>query len=129
MKIFILRCSLALAPLYGVSQGVLLLGYIIAFRFGAYQVTVDENNIIRSNVLDVFRVFAALAFASVSIGVSGSLAPDYAAAKLSAGKILELLERKPDPDGYSEDGLLLVSLGAKFCYADCVHHVHKWCML
>ena len=104
------RRSLALAPLYGVSQGIMLLGYIIAFRFGAHQVTLDEDSVLYSDFQSVLRVFSAIVFASISVGLSGSLAPDYAAAKVSARKVLELLERQPDPDGYSEEGVQLVSL-------------------
>jgi hypothetical protein len=102
------RRALALTPLSGLSQTVLLLGYIIAFRFGAYQVTLDRDDIFYSKFRDVLRVFAALVFASTAIGLSGSLGPDYALAKVSAKRILKILERKPNPDGYSDQGAKLV---------------------
>ena len=102
------RYGLALTPVYGVSQAILILGYIVAFRFGAFQVTLDTDNIFFSNFNDVLKVFSAIVFASVSIGLSSSLAPDYIAAKVSARKVLALLERKPNPDGFSEDGVKLV---------------------
>ena len=47
-------------------------------------------------------------FASTAIGLSGSLGPDYALAKVSAKRILKILERKPNPDGYSDQGAKLV---------------------
>ena len=102
------RRALALSPLSGLSQTVLLLGYIIAFRFGAYQVTLDRDDIFYAKFRDVLRVFAALVFASTAIGLSGSLSPDYALAKISAKRILKILERKPNPDGYSNEGAKLV---------------------
>lgn len=102
------RRALALTPLSGLSQTVLLLGYIIAFRFGAYQVTLDKDHLFYSRFIDVLIVFAALALTSTAIGLSGSLAPDYALAKVSAKRILRILERKPNPDGYSNEGAKLV---------------------
>lgn len=102
------RYGLALTPVYGVSQAILILGYIIAFRYGAWQVTLDESSIAFSHFSNVLQVFTAIVFASVSIGLSNSLAPDYVAAKLSAKKIMALLERTPKPDGFSEDGTKLV---------------------
>ena len=102
------RRALALAPLSGLSQTVLLLGYIIAFRFGAYQVTLEKDDILYSRFVDVLIVFASLTLTSSAIGLSGSLGPDYALAKVSAQRILKILERKPNPDGYSDEGVKLV---------------------
>ena len=108
MLIFHHRYGLALTPIYGVSQAILILGYIIAFRYGAWQVTLDENSVFFAHFSDVLQVFTAIVFASVSIGLANSLAPDYVAAKLSAKKIMALLERRPNPDGFSEEGTKLV---------------------
>lgn len=84
------------------------MGYIVAFRFGAFQVTLSEDHILYASFADIFRIFAALIFASVNIGLSTSLAPDYAKAKKSARRIFSLLDRKPKLDGYSEEGVVLV---------------------
>ena len=103
------RRALALTAFSGLSQTVLLLSYIIAFRFGAYQVTLEEEHILHSTFEDVLVVFAALVFSMTAIGLGGSLGPDYALAQISAKRILKILERKPNPDGYSNEGAKLVS--------------------
>ena len=103
------------APLYGISQGVLLLGYILTFRFGIYQVTLPEDHLLYSSFADIFRIFTALIFVCINIGMSTSLAPDYAKAKESARRIFFLLDGKPKPDVYSEDGVKLVSFQVKSC--------------
>ena len=74
-----------------------------------------------SKFRDVLRVFAALVFASTAIGLSGSLGPDYALAKVSAKRILKILERKPNPDGYSDQGAKLV----RICTTYCVLRIHQ----
>ena len=102
------RRALVLVPLSGLSQTILLVGYIIAFRFGAYQVTLDKDHLFHSTFIDILIVFAALAFTSSAIAMSASLGPDYALAKVSAKRILKILERKPNPDGYSKEGAKLV---------------------
>ena len=70
--------------------------------------TLEKDDIFFSKFNDVLRVFAALVFASTAIGLSGSLGPDYALAKVSAKRLLEILERKPNPDGFSNEGAKLV---------------------
>ena len=72
--------------------------------------TLDKDHLFYSRFIDVLIVFAALAFTSTAIGLSGSLGPDYALAKISAKRILKILERRPNPDGYSKEGAKLVSL-------------------
>ena len=107
------RRTVLTAPLYGVSQGVLLLGYIVAFRFGIYQVTLPEDPLLYTSFADMFKIFTALVFVCINIGMSTSLAPDYAKAKVSAKRIFSLLDRKPKPDAYSEHGVKLVSYQAQ----------------
>uniref|UniRef100_A0A8K9X7B4 ABC-type xenobiotic transporter n=1 Tax=Oncorhynchus mykiss TaxID=8022 RepID=A0A8K9X7B4_ONCMY len=49
-------------------------------------------------------VFSVIIFAAMNIGESASFAPDFAKAKAAAGRILGLLEKKPEIDIYSEEG-------------------------
>ena len=70
--------------------------------------TLDEDHTLYSNFESVLTVFAALVFASTAIGLSTPLGPDYALAKVSAKRILKILDRKPHPDGYSSEGAQLV---------------------
>jgi hypothetical protein len=50
-------------------------------------------------------VFAAIIFSAFSLGRESQFAPDYGKAKLSAGRILALLEKEPLIDNYSTKGL------------------------
>uniref|UniRef100_A0A673H438 Multidrug resistance protein 1-like n=1 Tax=Sinocyclocheilus rhinocerous TaxID=307959 RepID=A0A673H438_9TELE len=50
------------------------------------------------------RVFSVIVFAAMNIGQSSSFAPDFAKAKAAAGRILLLLEKKPNIDIYDESG-------------------------
>ncbi|KAG9485029.1 hypothetical protein GDO78_008248, partial [Eleutherodactylus coqui] len=95
--------SLAKAPLYGftyaLSQSINYFVNAAVFRFGAWLIahcyTQFEN---------VFIVFSAIIFAAMNVGQSTSLAPDFGKARVSAQRIMKLLERKPAIDSYSEDG-------------------------
>lgn len=49
-------------------------------------------------------MFSVIIFAAMNIGESASFAPDFAKAKAAAGRILGLLEKKPEIDIYSEEG-------------------------
>ncbi|XP_068114232.1 ATP-dependent translocase ABCB1-like [Hyperolius riggenbachi] len=95
--------SLKKAPLYGITYGVSQsINFFVnaaIFRFGAWLIahcyTQFEN---------VFIVFAAVMFAALNVGQSTSAAPDFGKARVSAQKIMKLLDRKPAIDSYSEDG-------------------------
>lgn len=85
------------------------MGYIVAFRFGAYQVIQQEDHIAYAPFYDVYRVFAAMVFAVINIGLSNSLAPSYSKAKLAARRVFALFNRKPQMDTCSSEGLEPVS--------------------
>uniref|UniRef100_A0A1X7UDM9 Uncharacterized protein n=2 Tax=Amphimedon queenslandica TaxID=400682 RepID=A0A1X7UDM9_AMPQE len=97
--------SPVLGAAYGFSQGVLYLGYVVTFGFGAYQVTRQPGDIAHSTFSNIFVVFTAVIFGALGAGQASSFAPDYAKAKQSANRIFALLDREPAIDGYSEDGL------------------------
>ena len=79
------------------------------FGFGAYQVMQEPGHIAHDDFTDIFVALMAIVFGTFDIGQSTSFAPNYAKAKLSANRIYALLDREPDIDGYSEDGLKPVS--------------------
>ena len=54
-------------------------------------------------------VFAAVVFTALSIGRASSFAPDASKAQVSAAKIIALINRKPQIDTSSSDGIRLVS--------------------
>ncbi|KAM3913524.1 ATP-dependent translocase ABCB1-like [Leptodactylus fuscus] len=95
--------SLSKAPLYGftyaLSQSINFFVNAAVFRFGAWLIahcyTQFEN---------VFIVFSAIIFAAMNVGQSTSLAPDFGKARVSAQRIMKLLERQPAIDSYSEEG-------------------------
>ncbi|XP_069835208.1 ATP-dependent translocase ABCB1-like [Dendropsophus ebraccatus] len=95
--------ALSKAPLYAftyaLSQSINYFVNAAVFRFGAWLIahcfTQFEN---------VFIVFSAIIFAAMNVGQTSSLAPDFGKAKISAQRIMKLLERKPAIDSYSEEG-------------------------
>uniref|UniRef100_A0A8B9KNW3 ATP-binding cassette, sub-family B (MDR/TAP), member 5 n=1 Tax=Astyanax mexicanus TaxID=7994 RepID=A0A8B9KNW3_ASTMX len=56
------------------------------------------------SLAEPYKVFSVIIFAAMSIGQSSSFAPDFAKAKVAAGRILSLLEKTPEIDIYSEAG-------------------------
>uniref|UniRef100_A0A674AVT0 ATP-binding cassette sub-family B member 5 n=1 Tax=Salmo trutta TaxID=8032 RepID=A0A674AVT0_SALTR len=97
------RNGLVKAPIYGltfaIAQAIPYMVNAAIFRFGSWLIahchTEYEN---------VFLVFSVIIFAAMNIGESASFAPDFAKAKAAAGRILGLLEKKPEIDIYSEEG-------------------------
>lgn len=100
---------------YGFSQSMIFIGYIIAFRFGAFQVTLDDTHLLHIEFQNVYRVFAALIFGGLAVGAASSFAPDYAKAKLAAQKVFHLLDSKPTfIDIFSEEGSKMVSVCSNY---------------
>ncbi|NXL87260.1 MDR1 protein, partial [Alectura lathami] len=97
------RDSLRKAPLYGFTYGIAQsANYFVnaaVFRFGAWLIARCLTNF-----ENVFIVFSSVIFAAMNVGQSASLAPDYGKAKISAQRIFQLLDRKPQIDSYSEEG-------------------------
>uniref|UniRef100_A0A8C0AWX8 ABC-type xenobiotic transporter n=1 Tax=Buteo japonicus TaxID=224669 RepID=A0A8C0AWX8_9AVES len=95
--------SLTKAPFYGFTYGVAqCANYFIdaaVFRFGAWLIAHCL-----SNFENVFIVFSSIMFAAMNVGQSASLAPDFGKARMSAQRIFQLLDRKPQIDSYSEEG-------------------------
>ena len=89
---------------YAFSQAVTYLLYPIVFRFGAFQITLPDDNLASSSFDKIIVVFFALIFGAAGAGQAGAFAPSYAKAKLSASRIFQLLDRVPIIDSYSEDG-------------------------
>lgn len=57
---------------------------------------------------NVFRVFAVITFASMSIGRSASMVPNYSKGKASAKRIFELNQRQSKIDPENSSGIKLV---------------------
>ena len=79
--------------------------HVTTFSYGASLVEKGEMDFAQ-----VFQVFIVINFASMSIGRSTSMLPDYNAAKAAAQRILNICERKSAIDPYDESGIKLVRI-------------------
>ena len=93
---------------YGFSQSIIFVGYIIAFRFGAFLLSLPTDHFLYVEFQNIFIVLFALIFGAFAIGQAGAFAPDYNKAKLSSKRIFAMLDREPVIDNYSEEGNELV---------------------
>ena len=103
---------------YALSQSIIFFGYIIIFRFGAFIVQLPTDHILYTGYQNIFRVFAAVVFGSVTIGQAGAFAPDYSKAKESAKIVHAILDREPEIDNYSEEGQKLENTRGDITFKD-----------
>lgn len=100
--------SLALSIVYGItygfSQSAILFAYIIAFRFGAFQVTLDPDHVLYTDFENVYRVFGAIIFGSLAIGAATAFAPNYSQAKQAAARVFAIIDRVSLIDSSLEEG-------------------------
>ena len=62
----------------------------------------------------VFRVFAVITFAALTVGRSASMVPNYSNGKESAKRIFELNQRESKIDPDDPSGITLVKLSLVF---------------
>ena len=85
----------------------------------ASQCVISEMNL-QPSVLCLFtsRVLTAILLGALAIGQNSSFAPDYAEAKMSASRMLALLDKVPTIDAYSDEGHKPVSMKLVVRYSD-----------
>ncbi|XP_078279293.1 ATP-dependent translocase ABCB1-like [Rhinoraja longicauda] len=97
------RSTYRKAPLiglgYGIAQAIPYFVNAAIFRFGAWLV-VNCFMVFE----DVFLVFAVIVLSAIYLGQTASFAPNYAKAKDSTRRIIQLLERKSLIDSCGEEG-------------------------
>merc|ERR1719431_1360112 len=89
--------------MYGASLGVIFMMYAGVFYFAGW--LISTGRLAGEDFADIFKVLFAILFAAMTAGQSGSMAPDYAEATLSATRILKLLNRESKIDPEGEGGL------------------------
>ncbi|CAF0793637.1 unnamed protein product [Rotaria sordida] len=85
-----------------IANSFLYFIHVTAFSYGASLVESGQMGF-----AEVFRVFIVINFASMSVGRSTSVMPDYNIAKAAAQRILALHNRQSTVDPYNENGLKL----------------------
>nr|CAD7256374.1 unnamed protein product [Timema shepardi] len=85
---------------YSVSQAVIYMMYAGAFRFAAYLI---ENG--DMDTTNVYRVFFALAFCAASVGQTAAYLQDFSKAKMAAGLLFQLINRKSEIEISSNSGI------------------------
>merc|ERR1719209_842781 len=87
---------------YGMSMGIIFFMYAGCFYFAAW--LIEEGYVRPSNFDYIFRCLMGLVFGAMTAGQAGAAAPDAVAAKLSANRIMALLNTQSKINPESEDG-------------------------
>nr|XP_054597178.1 ATP-binding cassette, sub-family B (MDR/TAP), member 4 isoform X2 [Nothobranchius furzeri] len=85
---------------FSFSQSMIYFAYAGCFRFGAW--LIEEG---RMDVEGVFLVISAVLFGAMALGEANTFTPNYAKAKMSASHLMMLLNKKPDIDNLSQEGV------------------------
>uniref|UniRef100_A0A2C9JZ86 Bile salt export pump n=1 Tax=Biomphalaria glabrata TaxID=6526 RepID=A0A2C9JZ86_BIOGL len=78
---------------YGIANCIIFFAYAVAFYYGSVLVNDGEMAF-----YEVFRVFASIIFGGMMLGRQSSFGIDYTKAKVAGGRIIALINRKPNID-------------------------------
>ncbi|KAI5092339.1 ATP-binding cassette, sub-family B (MDR/TAP), member 4 isoform 1, partial [Silurus meridionalis] len=85
---------------FSFSQAMIYFAYAGCFKFGSWLI---EQEMMTFE--GVFLVISAIIYGAMAMGEANSFTPNYAKAKMSASHILMLINRVPEIDNDSEEGL------------------------
>ncbi|CAL1537463.1 unnamed protein product [Lymnaea stagnalis] len=111
------KMSLVFGCTYAVANCLIFFAYAVAFYYGSVLVNDGEMEF-----FEVFRVFAAIIFGGMMIGRQSSFGIDYTKAKVAAGRILTLINRKPKIDVREKDGLKLDEFKGGITISSATYH-------
>ncbi|XP_057304790.1 ATP-dependent translocase ABCB1-like isoform X3 [Hydractinia symbiolongicarpus] len=94
-----LRKSFVFGVTFGLSSSLMMLANAAAFSLGGKLVQDEEITFD-----EMFKVVLAAVFGAMIAGQIASFAPDYVAAKVSAARIFNLLDRVPAINAFSTSG-------------------------
>ncbi|KAK2176084.1 hypothetical protein NP493_686g01047 [Ridgeia piscesae] len=95
-----LRMAHVIGLAFSFSQSLIYIVYGVSFYFGAW--LIEHRGL---QFVDVFKVFGAIVFGAMGMGQASSFVPDYAKAKSAAARIFHIIDRVPEIDAFSTDGL------------------------
>ncbi|XP_029635962.1 ATP-dependent translocase ABCB1-like [Octopus sinensis] len=98
---------------FSFSQSVVFLCYAAVFYVGALLITKCEMDFV-----DLLKVFGAIVFGAFALGQVGAVAPDFAKVKTSSARIMDLLDRVPAIDSYSQTGKICETFESKIQFKD-----------
>lgn len=109
--------SLLFGFAYSIANSVMYFAYAGSFYYGG--VLIDDGEM---EFYNVFRVFGAIIFGGIVVGRNFSFGVDYVKAKLAAGRIIYLINRKPKIDVRDPRGEKLDNLTGRLSIEDVVFH-------
>ncbi|XP_049836463.1 multidrug resistance protein homolog 49-like [Schistocerca gregaria] len=104
---------------FATGQTAPFFGYALALYYGGY-LAVTEG----LHYKNIVMVAEALIFSTWMLGQSMAFAPNFGAAKLAAGRLFQLLDRKPQIESGPDtgEGLISTDTGAKVGYSKVHFH-------
>ncbi|XP_039250451.2 bile salt export pump-like isoform X1 [Styela clava] len=95
------RLNVLQGIVFGFASSVIHFSYAATFRLGAYLIRKEEIDF-----ESMFRVYFVIVFAGLALGRAYRYLPDYAEARKAAGRIFQLMDRKPVIDVNDTSGFL-----------------------
>jgi len=95
-----IRAANIYAILFGFINSMLFYSFVVAYILGAYLI---EKNLFGLTFEKLIFVFDCVIFGAQAVGQASSFTPDYAKAKISAAKLMEIFERKPAINNFTSE--------------------------